>query len=131
MTETVRTILIVDDDPDFLQQEQMMLEGAGYRVVSAGSRDEAEELLTREGPDLAVVDLMMQQMDDGFALAYHIKKKHPATPVIILTAVASEASLEFDAATQEERSWIKADAFLAKPVRFEQLKRELDRLLPE
>ncbi len=37
--------------------------------------------------------------------------------------------MDFDAATDEERSWIKADAMLAKPIRFEQLKREIDRLL--
>ena len=42
-------------------------------------------------------------------------------PVILVTAVASETGLDFDAATAEERGWIKADAVLDKPVRFEQL----------
>ncbi len=57
-----------------------------------------------------------------------MKKKYPGMPVVLVTAVTSETGLEFDAATDEERSWVKADALLAKPVRFEQLKREIERL---
>jgi CheY-like chemotaxis protein len=72
---------------------------------------------------------MMEHMDGGFALCYHIKKKNGRIPVILISAVTSETGLEFDAATDEERSWVKADVMLTKPVRFEQLKREIDRLL--
>jgi hypothetical protein len=49
----------------------------------------------------------------------------------LVTAVTSETGLEFDAATEEERSWVKADAMLAKPLRFEQLLAELRQLLKE
>lgn len=130
MTEpNAPTVLVVDDDDDYLLQEKTMLEQAGYRVVTAESRAQAEELLQQLRPDLAVVDLMMEEIDAGFTLCYRIKQKDPAIPVILLTAVASETGMEFDAETAEERSWVRADAFLAKPVRFEQLKREADRLL--
>ena len=78
-------------------------------------------MLAQTRPDLAIVDLMMEYKDSGFALCYHIKKKDPSIPVILVTAVTSETGLEFDAATEEERSWVKADAMLAKPLRFEQL----------
>jgi len=53
----------------------------------------------------------------------------PSHAVIVVSGVESETGLEFDATTSEERSWIKADKFLAKPVRFEQLLGEIDRLL--
>ena len=126
-----KTVLIVDDDPDFLTQQELLLKGAGFEVRAADSVGKAVEL-ARKGPvDLAVVDLMMEHVDGGFALCYHIKQKDPSIPVILVTAVASETGLEFDAATAEERSWVKADVLLAKPVRFEQLKREIDRLLKE
>lgn len=71
----------------------------------------------------------MENMDGGFALAYHIKKKDPKIPVIIASGVTSETGIEFDAKTDEEKSWIKADAFLAKPIRFEQLEKEINTLL--
>jgi hypothetical protein len=47
------------------------------------------------------------------------------------TAVASEAGLGFDTATPEERSWVKADALLNKPIRPEQLRKEMLRLLKD
>jgi CheY-like chemotaxis protein len=80
-------------------------------------------------PDLAVVDLMMDNVDGGFTLCYHLKKRDPSIPVILVTSVNNETGLNFDAADPEQKSWIKADAFLSKPIRFEQLKKEVDRLL--
>ncbi|HDQ45663.1 MAG TPA: response regulator [bacterium] len=126
-----KTILVVDDDIDFAAQVETALKGAGYAVIVAEGEKQAEALLAGMRPDLAVVDLMMEQMDGGFALAYHIKKRYPDVPVLIASAVTAETGLEFDAATEEERSWVKADAFLAKPIRPEQLVREIKRLLRE
>ncbi|GMW00497.1 MAG: hypothetical protein AMXMBFR84_16340 [Candidatus Hydrogenedentota bacterium] len=122
-------ILLVDDDDDFLLQHRLMLEKAGYSVSTAGSRAEAEQLLASQKPDLAIVDLMMEDVDSGFALCYSIKKDHRDVPVIMCTGVGHETGMAFDAATDEERSWVKADAMLAKPVRFEQLTREIERLI--
>jgi len=71
-----------------------------------------------------VLDLMMEHMDAGFNLAYRIKKMDKSIPVILVTAVESETGMGFGTG-----GWLKADAVLAKPVRFEQLKREIDRLM--
>jgi len=134
MAETTcdqKTVLVVDDDPDFVEQQKILLESEGYKVVTAEGQAQAEKVLEDVNPDLAVVDLMMENEDAGFALCYHIKKKYPDTPVILVTNVVAETGQDFDASTQEERSWIKADAVLDKPVRFEQLKRQMDRLLKE
>jgi two-component system, OmpR family, response regulator ChvI len=126
---TPKTVLIVDDDLDALEYEQIVLEQAGFKVVRAESRREAEEWIAGEHPDIAVVDLMMETPDAGFVLCYHIKKRYPETPIIMLTCVEAETGVEFDAATREERSWVKADALLKKPVRQEQLVSEVNRLL--
>lgn len=123
------TILIVDDDPDFRLQLQMQLEAAGYGVLAADGEEAAARVLALSSPDLAVVDLMMENMDGGFRLCHRIKKQERPIPVILVTAVTGETGLEFDVTTDEERSWIKADALLDKPVRFEQLRREIERLL--
>lgn len=129
MNDDAKTILVVDDDADFLMQEEIALQAAGFKVIKADNRGEAEALIAATRPDAAIVDVMMEDTDAGFMLCYHIKKKDPTIPVILVTSVTNETGIEFDAVTDEERSWVKADAFLAKPVRIEQLKAELERLL--
>jgi CheY-like chemotaxis protein len=124
-----KKILIVDDDTDFIEQLEIMLKQSDYSIDKAFSRAEAEEYLQKNKPDLAIVDLMMEETDAGFALCYHIKKQYNTLPVIMVTAVTNETGFQFDAGTKEEKTWIRADAFLAKPIRFEQLKKELNKLL--
>ncbi len=123
------SVMLVDDDVDFLTQTKIRMEAAGYTVKTAESQKGGEKLLEDFTPDIAILDLMMENMDGGFALAYRIKKKDPNIPVIIASGVSSETGIEFDAKTDEERSWIRADAFLAKPIRFEQLEKEINKLL--
>jgi CheY-like chemotaxis protein len=115
-------VLVIDDDPDFLMQQAAVLKGAGCQVVTAESADEGEKKIRDGGElDVLVVDLMMERNDDGFRLCYLSKKLKPERRVIMVTGVAAETGIEFDATTREERSWIKADQILAKPVRPEQL----------
>lgn len=123
------TILVVDDDIDILEQVSLMLELEGYRVVTAHSQAEAEEVLMTTLPDLAIFDLMMENMDSGFVLCHAVKKLYPKVPVIMLTAVTASTGLSFAPATDAAGSWIKADALLDKPVRPEQLKAQVHRLL--
>ena len=128
-TDTQKTVLLVDDDADFRFQQRTQLEAAGYKILEANSYARALQLLSENRFDIALVDLMMEQFDAGFTLCYRIKQKDPTIPIVMITSVASETGLEFDAATDEERSWVKADVLLTKPVRFEQLQREINRLL--
>ncbi len=129
MSNENKTILVVDDDEDFLFQQKVQLEAAGYKVITAGGSKEARNLLRGNKPDIAVIDLMMEEMDAGFTLCREIKRTYPECPVVICTGVTNETGMEFDAATDEERAWVKADALLDKPVRFEQLRREIERLV--
>lgn len=130
MPQTPGSVLIVDDDPDFLEQMEMYLESRGYTVFSASNRPDGERLLETVEPGIAVLDLMMENEDDGFVLAHRIRRKYPNIPVILVTAVTHETGLEFDE-TEDGGNWIKADTILAKPIRFEQLEREIARLLRE
>ena len=128
-SNTKKTVLLVDDDDDFLFQHRLHLETAGFDVVVAHGRQEAEELLANKRPDLAVIDVMMESPDAGFTLCHRIRKLDPAIPVILVTSVNSETGLDFSLASDEQRAWIKADSLLAKPIRFEQLMREIDRVM--
>jgi CheY-like chemotaxis protein len=122
-------VLLVDDDEDFLFQQRLQLESAGFDVITAQGRADAEAVLSGRRPDVAVFDVMMENPDAGFVLCHHIRKLDPTIPVILVTSVNSETGMDFDMATEEDRVWIKADALLSKPIRFEQLRGEIDRLL--
>jgi len=124
-----KTALVVDDDPDFLDQMTQLVSALGFKVVTANGQADAEKLMTEVTPDLAVLDLLMETMDAGFVLSYQLKKRWPTLPIMIVTAVTAETGFEFDVKTREERSWIKADAYLRKPVRAEQLRQTIDRLM--
>ena len=124
-----KTILIVDDDPDYLLQTRLKIEKFGYQVITADSQREAELIIDKTRPDLAIIDLMMENEDSGFILSYKIKKKYPDVPVIIATAVATETGITFDINDENNRKWIKADLFLEKGIRSDLLKGEIDRLI--
>ena len=124
-----KNILVVDDDIDLLQQVALILKTEGYRVTQAQGQKEGEEALLGTIPDLAVLDLMMENMDSGFVLCHHVKRLFPETPVILLTAVKAATGLDFQPQSPEAASWVKADVVLDKPVRPEQLKQEVRRLL--
>ncbi len=129
MTVQKKRILIVDDDIDLLIQMKMQIEGFGFSVITAESQKEGEEILANEKPDLAILDLMMENKDSGFILGYKIKKLYPDVPVIIATAVTAETGMVFGLDTEEERNWIKADQYLEKGIRPDQLLREINKLL--
>ena len=126
-----RTVLLVDDDSDFLLQQTVAARSRrirrrhGRRRVGGRSR-----CLAEQHPDLAVIDVMMENPDAGFTLCYHIASSDPYDP-----GDPGDVGQQRDGWTStwpatNERAWIKADALLAKPIRFEQLRREIDRLLP-
>jgi CheY-like chemotaxis protein len=123
------TILIADDDPDYLFQTVHALGKAGYRTMAVESQSEAESVIERYKPNLAIFDLMMESDDSGFILCYKMKKKYPDVPVILATAVAHETGLSFSIDSEREKSWIRADRYLEKGIRPEQLDQEIMKLL--
>jgi len=121
------TVLLVDDDPDFLEQHRLLLERAGYHVRAATSEAEAVALLDEGAIDAAVLDLMLEHDDGGFVLAHRIKRRWADVPVVLVTNVTAETGMRFGGG--KDGRWLKADAVLSKPIRIEQLTRELNRLL--
>lgn len=129
MSEMKKKILLADDDPDQIFQVSFHLKKWGYDVVAVESREEAERYLQSECPDLAILDLMMEEEDSGFILAYRIKQCEPQVPVIIATAVTAERGISFDISSPESKAWIKADHYLEKGFRMEELENIIKGLL--
>lgn len=124
-----KKVLIVDDDVDSLNLLSAIVSNMGFQVQSAGSQKEGEKILEQEKPDLAIFDLMMENMDSGFILSYKMKRKYPDVPVIIATAVTAETGMMFGVKTPEEKQWIRADLYIEKGIRPDQLRKEICKLL--
>lgn len=128
MKEKGKKILIAEDDGDLMEQMDIYLTGLGYEVLKAYNQKEAEKIISEKDFDAAVLDLMMENPDSGFILSHKIKKSFPKKPVIIVTSVTKETGFYFDK-SQDKNNWIKADLIIQKELRFEQLKKELEKLL--
>ncbi|MCD4833791.1 MAG: response regulator [Bacteroidales bacterium] len=129
MTDNKKLILIADDDLDYLFQMEHYVKSFGFDVVKAESQKEAEILIENTKPDLAIFDLMMERDDSGFILCYKMKRKHPDVPIILATAVASETGISFGVSSNSDKQWIKADLYLEKGIRKDQLHKEINKLL--
>lgn len=123
------TVLVADDDPDYLFQVAHHLKKCGYEVMAVESQAEAEQVFSKVKPDIAVFDLMMESDDSGFILCYKLKRLYPEVPVILATAVARETGVTFGLSSEQERDWIRADLYLEKGVRPEQLDQAIKKLL--
>jgi DNA-binding response OmpR family regulator len=120
-------ILLVDDDPDIIEMNRTVLAQRGYTVQTAGSAAEAKAMVQSNPPDLAVLDVMMEDKTAGFALARDLHDAHTTMPMIMLTGIAKEMRLGYTFAPDE--TWLPVSKFMEKPVNPRILADEIDKLL--
>ena len=128
MVPADKKILLVDDDLDLLEQNKILLESKGFKVVTAEGSKKGWEVFKQELPDAAIVDLIMEEHDSGFILSYKIKKDEHGKniPVFILTSATYITGFKFGASTEEEKEWIKCDGILNKPIMIDDLVNKLE-----
>jgi len=85
----VTTILVVDDDTSITIGLQDNLEFEGYRVLTVGTAREARDTVTRETPDLTLLDVMLPD-GDGISVCRQLRAQGYARPIIMLTARGEE-----------------------------------------
>ena len=109
-------ILLVDDDPDFLEMHKAVLQNHGYEVLTAMSGREGLERVRAEMPDLIILDLMMEKHDAGFSFSKTLKTDplFKRIPILMVTSVAEATGYRFS--LEEDGYWMKTDDFLDKPV---------------
>ena len=122
-------ILLVDDDPDFLEMHKAVLQNHGYDVLTATSGQEGLERVRAEIPDLIILDLMMEKHDAGFSFSKTVKADplFRKIPILMVTSVAEATGFRFS--LEEDGYWMKTDDFLDKPVMPEVLLERVDKLL--
>ena len=116
-----KTILFVDKDALFAEQMRQTFMAQGYRVMTTRNEDSAEEIFSASRPDILITEVMLNHPDGGFCLAWKLKKKYPEVPVIMVSSVTWHADMRFSLTSPGGRDWIKADVFLDKPIRTEEL----------
>ena len=106
-------ILLVDDDPKFRQILQSFLELKGFRVITAGSGEDALDQLTHCDPRVVLLDMKMPGMD-GLLTLKHLRISHPNLPVIFVTQMDEEERIN-------EAGVLGVNDYLIKPFSFEAL----------
>ncbi|MCI0330774.1 MAG: response regulator [candidate division Zixibacteria bacterium] len=109
MQNDARRVLIVDDNPNMSNLLSDMLEVFEFSSQRAADGEEALSLLNQNEFSLLITDLRMPKMS-GLELLKTVKDKYPKLPVVVITGYSTEA-------TENELLSAKADGFLNKPFR--------------
>ena len=116
MSETKR-LLIIDDDPDFVEGIQTILEGANYKVDVKHNPKDGYAALEANPPDLLLLDIMMGRGAEGIMLARKIRKDPVLreVPVLIITGIREQMAFLFPGEPVHPR-FVEVDELVEKPV---------------
>lgn len=117
-------IAIIDDDPDILDASSLVLKSKGYEVITATNPAGGFEIVTTRKPDLIILDVMMDEPDDGFFLAQKFRKENITTPILMYTSVSKAIGMDYGASTL-----VPVDEFVEKPISPEELIQKVEKLL--
>jgi len=89
MTNTGKTIVYIEDEPEMIDLVKLILSRKGYQVIGAGGGKEGLKLVRTELPDLVLLDLMMPDIE-GWDVYQQIRAEEATEriPVIVVTAKA-------------------------------------------
>jgi len=119
-------ILVIADDIDINEATVLILSSAGYEVISAYNFESGDEMAMSENPDLIILDVMMDEPDDGFFLAQKLREENFSNPIIMYTSVANTIGLQFG-----NVDLIPVNEFIEKPISPNDLISKVQKLLDE
>jgi len=117
-------IAIIDDDPDIIDASTIVLKSKGYEIVTATNPDDGYNIVKDNMPDLIILDVMMNEPDDGFFLAQKFRKEKIDTPILMYTSVSKTIGMDFGI-----NELVPVDDFVEKPISPEELIQKVERLL--
>jgi CheY-like chemotaxis protein len=128
MRDTIH-ILLVDDDPDFIEIHRTILESCGYAVDAAYSSRDVLSKLREKSYDLLILDLMMEEKDSGFNLAYAVREDAALAHLPILMLTSAEEKTGFSFQFSKDKEWMKVDDYASKPLRPAELIHKVEALI--
>jgi CheY-like chemotaxis protein len=122
-------ILLIDDDLGYVKSITAILESKEYIVDTAHDRKSAIEKIEKIKPDLILLDIMMDRLDDGFTLCYRLKhdSELKKIPILTISAITEKTGFKFSPATDGE--YFEADDYMEKPVKTSDLLERIEKLL--
>jgi len=110
-------VLIIDDDPEFVEATSTLLDAQGYDVVSAPNGKVGVAKANEEHPDIILLDVMMTRDTEGFDVARELNKNPQLKniPVIIVSGIKKEMNLPFG--FESDDAWLPVKGVLEKPVK--------------
>ncbi|MBU1098843.1 MAG: response regulator [Bacteroidetes bacterium] len=117
-------IAIIDDDPDIIEASSLVLKSNGHEVITASNPDDGFKVVTEKNPDLIILDVMMDEPDDGFFLAQKIRKEKIETPILMYTSVSKTLGFEYGAGEM-----VPVNEFVEKPISPDELIQKVNSLL--
>jgi len=117
-------IAIIDDDPDILDASSLVLKSKGHGIVTAMNPRDAYKVVKEKKPDLIILDVMMDEPDDGFYLAQKFRREGITTPILMYTSVSKAIGLDFG-----KNEMVPVDNFVEKPISPEELVAKVEALL--
>lgn len=124
----IAKILLVDDDPDFVEATRIVLESAPYDVTVAYNGDEALLKVGEVNPDLIILDIIMPEQD-GFKVCEALKSDPELSkiPVIMLTSLSQRMGETAFSVT--DGMMLEAEDYVDKPVTPDQLLKRVAKFL--
>jgi DNA-binding response OmpR family regulator len=117
-------IAVIDDDPDIREASSLVLNSKGYDVITASNPKDGYTIVKEKNPDLIILDVMMDEPDDGFFLAQKFRKENIKTPIIMYTSISKTIGMDFGA-----NEMVPVDEFVEKPISPEQLLQKVEKFL--
>ncbi|OPZ29055.1 MAG: putative transcriptional regulatory protein TcrX [Lentisphaerae bacterium ADurb.BinA184] len=116
MADQPKTILIVDDDPDLLESNELLLQARGYRVLTAYDGPAGLAIAREEHPDLIIMDVMMGTDTEGIDTSRQIRREPglEETPILLMTGIRSLHGRDIDLTPDAER--LPVNDVIEKPV---------------
>ncbi|HDP33487.1 MAG TPA: response regulator transcription factor [Candidatus Hydrogenedentes bacterium] len=118
-------ILIVDDDPDVVEALNLLLKEQGHETAEAYNRKEGMQAVASFAPDLIILDVMMEQPDDGLTMAQELRRNDFTKPILMLTTVSKATGLDIG----KDDEMVPVDDFQEKPISPALLKTKVAELL--
>ncbi len=117
-------IAIIDDDPDIIDASSLVLKSKGYAVITATNLSDGYRIIMEKKPDLIILDVMMEEPDDGFFMAQKLRKEKIKTPILMYTSVSKAIGMDFG-----KNEMVPVDDFVEKPISPEELITKVSNLL--
>jgi len=124
------TILIIDDDPDFVEITKAILETKQYNVSFANDPEEGYAKMEEEMPDAIILDVMMGRGAGGFVFARKMRKdsRFDKTPILMLTSMREQTGFDFPGDRIHDK-FLPVDDYVEKGVEPQVLLEKIEQLL--